>query len=136
MQFCRRGICVNTGCAKSPRQPVARGSPWPRAVLAHIAHRPIRSTGARPVARPGPSGPKRDQPDSLRAEKFYDRHGLTCNTLVYRSTRDTGWDNERNWTTIQNTPLTLMLAGRFKTHYMYMYFHCFKIPIVYLENLD
>ena len=57
----------------------------------------------------------------------------TYNTLVYRSTRDTGWDNERNWTTIQNTPLTLMLAGRFKTHYMCMYFHCFKIPIVDLE---
>ena len=57
MQFCRRGICVNSGCAKSPRQPVARGSPWPRAVLAHIAHRPIRSSGA----RPGPSRPKRDQ---------------------------------------------------------------------------
>ena len=85
MQFCRRGICVNTGCAKSPRQPVARGSPWPRAVLAHIAHRPIRSTGARPVARPGPSGPKRDQPDSPRAEKFYDRHGLsacTCSLCI------------------------------------------------------
>ena len=55
------------------------------------------------------------------------------NTLVYRSTTDTGWDNERNWTTIQNTPLTLMFAGSFKTHYMYMYFHCFKIPIVDLE---
>ncbi|KAK3796064.1 hypothetical protein RRG08_065073 [Elysia crispata] len=34
---------------------------------------PIRSTRA----RPGPNGPKPDRPDSPRAMKFYDRHGLS-----------------------------------------------------------
>ena len=50
------------------------------------------------------------------------------NKLVYRFTRDTGWDNEHYWTTNHNTPLTLMLVGRLNT--LYMYFHCYKISIL------